>query len=101
MKFSWRPSWICAQNNYFARLDFSRLLVCYSRDLSDHKTIEKASVAICGGFSYIMPYIDWTKRKIAKLPKRVSYCTVLAHNIYYIICTGSDHIFGRVFVLTK
>ena len=41
--------------NNFACLDFSRLLVCYSRDLSDHKTIEKPSVAICGGFSYIMP----------------------------------------------
>ena len=45
---------MCAKNN-FACLDFSRLLVCYSRDLSAHKTIEKPSVAICGGFSYIMP----------------------------------------------
>ena len=55
MKFSWRPSWICATKINFACLDFSRLLVCYSRDLSDYKTIEKPSVAICGGFSYIMP----------------------------------------------
>ena len=39
---------LCQKTN-FARLDFSRLLVCYSRDLSDHKTIEKPSVAICGG----------------------------------------------------
>ena len=55
MKFSWRPSWICAKKTNFARLDLYRLLVCYSRDLSDNKTIEKPSVAICGGFSYIMP----------------------------------------------
>ena len=39
----------CAKKTNFARLYFSRLLVCYSRDLSDHKTIEKPSVAICGG----------------------------------------------------
>ena len=32
------------------------------------------------------------QRKIGKLPKRVSYCKVLDHKIYYIICTGSDHI---------
>ena len=50
---------LCNKNN-FACLDFSRLLVCYSRDLSDHKTIEKPFVAICGGFSYIMPLIDCT-----------------------------------------
>ena len=41
------------------------------------------------------------QRKIGKLPKRVSYCKILDHKIYYIICTGSDHIFGRVFVLTQ
>ena len=33
----------------FACLDFSRLLVCYSRNSSGLKTIEKPSVAICGG----------------------------------------------------
>ena len=38
---------LCQKTN-FTRLDFSRILVCYSRDLSDHKTIEKPSVAICG-----------------------------------------------------
>ena len=41
------------------------------------------------------------QRKIGKLPKRVSYCKILDHKIYYIICTGSDHIFGRIFVLTQ
>ena len=41
------------------------------------------------------------QRKVGKLPKRVSYCKILDHKIYYIICTGSDHIFGRVFVLTQ
>ena len=39
---------LCQKNN-FACLDFSRLLVCYSRDPSGLKTIEKPSVAICGG----------------------------------------------------
>ena len=37
------------QKTTFAWLDFSRLLICYSGDLSDHKSKEKASVAICGG----------------------------------------------------
>ena len=49
MKFSWRPSWICAKKTNFACLDFSRLLVCYSRTPSGLKTIEKPSVPICGG----------------------------------------------------
>ena len=36
-------------------MKFNKKKVCYCRDLSDHKTIEKPSVAICGGLSYIMP----------------------------------------------
>ena len=43
----------------FARLDFPRFLVCYSGHLSGNKSEEKASVAICGGLSHNLAYIDW------------------------------------------
>ena len=67
MKFSGRPTWICAKKTNFARLDFSRLLVCYSRDLSDHKTIEKPSVAICGGSFSILTGLYWSEIKINRI----------------------------------
>ena len=40
------------EKNVFARLDFSKFLICFSGDLSDNKSEEKASVAICGGLSH-------------------------------------------------
>ena len=42
------------QKNYFACLDFSRFLVCYSRNPSGLKTIEKPSVGMCGGSCSIL-----------------------------------------------
>ena len=51
-------SWICAKKKNFACLDLSRLLVCYSRDPSGLTTIEKPSVAICGGSFSILTGLD-------------------------------------------
>ena len=48
-----------AEKMMFARLDFSTFLICFSRDLSGNKSEEKASVAICGGLSHNLAYIDW------------------------------------------
>ena len=38
----------------FARLDFSRFLICCSGDLSDDESEEKPSVAICGEYICIL-----------------------------------------------
>ena len=56
MKFSWRPSWIGAKKTNFACLDFSRLLVCYSRDPFDLKTLKNLLLQ----FVWVLQYIDWT-----------------------------------------
>ena len=44
----------------FPILDFFRLLVCYSIDISEHKSEENGSVAISGGFGPDLKYVDWT-----------------------------------------
>ena len=36
----------------------SRFLLCSSEDLSGNKSKEKASVAICGGLSHNLAYVD-------------------------------------------
>ena len=62
---------LCKKTN-FASLDFSRLLVCYSRDLSDHKIIEKPSVAICGGsFSILTGLI--TKFSLKRIETSIDF----------------------------
>ena len=47
----------------FARLDFSRFLIFCSGELSGNKPEEKASVAICGGLSHDLAYIDWPDKR--------------------------------------
>ena len=54
----------------FARLDFPRFLVCYLGHLSGNKSEEKASVAICGGLSQDLAYIDWPNSRVAS---KISY----------------------------
>ena len=43
-----------AEKMMFARLDFRRLLVCYSGHLSGHESEEKALVAMCGGLGHTL-----------------------------------------------
>ena len=66
---------LCQKTNS-AGLDFSRLLVCYSRNPSGLKTIEKPSVAICGGSFSILTGLKW--------PMRCVTLSVLRERTHYI-----------------
>ena len=59
----------------FARLDFSRFLVCCSGDLSDNESEEKPSVAICGGSICILTGLT--------LQANFTFYDVESQNLYF------------------
>ena len=66
-----------AEKMMFARLDFSKFLICYSGYLSGNKSEETSSVAICGGSCHNLAYIDWPNSRPTVGDFKI---------IYFIVC---------------